>query len=96
MLKAGNEGNSWTVITSITSTYLHTCQVKGKFADLYRFFPGFLIASMQCVSDLKKEFVVGGGVVVVLDSELLSKFPQKSKMNRANTCKNYAILIVYS
>ena len=37
---------------------------------------------MKCVSDRKNDFVV---VVVVLDAELLSKFPQ-----------NYAILIVYS
>ena len=34
----------------------------------------FLIASMLCVSDLKKDFVVG--VDVVLDAELLSTFPQ--------------------
>ena len=33
----------------------------------------FLIASMQCVSDLKNDFVV---LVVVLGAELLSKFPQ--------------------
>ena len=31
---------------------------------------------MLCVSDLKKDFVVVVGVVVVLDAELLSKFPQ--------------------
>ena len=41
----------------------------------------FLIASMQCVSDLKKDFVVVGVVgvvvvVVVLDAELLSTFPR--------------------
>ena len=36
----------------------------------------FLIASMECVSDLKKDFDVGGViVVVVLDAELLLKFP---------------------
>ena len=40
----------------------------------------FLITSMSCVSDLKKDFVVVVVVVVVgnlvLDAELLSKFPQ--------------------
>ena len=34
-----------------------------------------MIASMKCVSDLKKDFVVVVGGVV-LDAELLSKFPQ--------------------
>ena len=50
----------------------------------------FLIASMQCVNDLKKDFVV---VVVVLDAKLLSKFPQNWIMFRLEKIMQYGSFI---
>ena len=41
--------------------------------------PIFFIASVYCVSDLKNDFVIVV-VVVVLGSELFSKFPQNWKI----------------
>ena len=53
-------------------------------------FRDFFIASMQCVSDLKKEFVV---VLVILDAELLSKFPQNWIVSRLVKITQYRSFI---
>ena len=51
----------------------------------------FLIASMQCASDLKKDFVVV--VVFILDNELLSKFSQNWIMLRLEKITQYRFFI---
>ena len=59
----------------------------------------FLIASMQCVSDLKKDFVVVVVVValvlvpVILYAELLSKFPQNWIMLRLEKITQYGLFV---
>ena len=53
-----------------------------------------MIASMKCVSDLKKDFVVVIVVVVViLDAELVSKFPQNWIMLRLEKIAQYGLFI---
>ena len=47
---------------------------------------------MKCVSDLKKNFVVVG-VVVVLDAEILSKFPQNWILLRIEKITQYGSFI---